>query len=77
MKVTEYQAPGMWTAPEDAYEPTFIPWRARVVNGTAYLIGYVGGEAIYSGSGNPIRIHFLKTTDGRNFEPVVPGKPKE
>ncbi len=75
MKISEYQSPGSWTTPEDGYEPTFIPWRARVVNGTAYLIGYVGGEAIYSGSGNPIRIHFLKTADGRTFEPVAPGKP--
>lgn len=75
MKVTEYQAPGSWSVPEDAYEPTFIPWRAREIDGTAYLMGYVGGEGIYAETGEPIRIHFLKTADGRTFEPVVPGKP--
>ncbi len=74
MKVTEYQGPGTWTAPEDSYEPTFIPWRAKVIGGTAYLIGYVGGGAIYDESTNPIRVHFLTTTDGRTFSPVTPGE---
>jgi len=74
-KVVEYQAPGSWTAPEDVLDPTFIPWRARVLNGTAYLIGYVGGGAIYNGSNVPLQVHFLTTTDGRTFAPAVPGQP--
>lgn len=75
MKVTEYIEPGHWTAPEWSYEPGFIPWRARVIDGRAYLIGYIGGDNIYDKSGKPIEIHFLNTVDGRSFTPVVPGKP--
>ena len=75
MMVTEYHAPDDWDEPEPLYEPGFIPWRAKVLNGTAYLIGYVGGENIYEVDGEPIRIHLLKTEDGRTLEPVVPGQP--
>src|SRR5436189_3404556 len=28
--------------------PDFIPWRAKVDNGVAYVVGYDGGENIYS-----------------------------
>ncbi len=75
MKVTEYHGPGDWDEPEDLYEPGFIPWRAKVIGDKAYLIGYVGGENIYENNGDPIRIHFLTTTDGRTLEPVVEGQP--
>lgn len=75
MKVTEYHGPDDWDAPEDLYEPGFIPWRAKVIGDKAYLIGYVGGENIYENNGDPIRIHFLSTTDGRTLEPVVEGQP--
>ena len=75
MKITEYQAPGVWTSPEWGYEPGFIPWRARVFDGKAYLIGYIGGDNIYDKSGKPIEIHFLTTKDGHTFAPVIPGKP--
>ncbi|NUP05103.1 MAG: hypothetical protein HOW73_03465 [Polyangiaceae bacterium] len=75
MMVTEYHGPEDWDAPEPLYEDGFIPWRAKVENGKAYLIGYVGGENIYEVNGEPIRIHFLTTTDGRTLEPVVPGQP--
>jgi hypothetical protein len=75
MKETEYQGVGKWTDPEWTYEPGFIPWRARVIDGKAYLIGYIGGDNIYDFNGKPIDIHFLTTKDGRNFDPVVAGKP--
>jgi hypothetical protein len=75
MKVTEYHGPDDWDVPEDLYEPGFIPWRAKVIDGKAYLVGYVGGENIYEVNGEPIRIHFLTTSDGRTLEPVAPGKP--
>jgi hypothetical protein len=75
MMVTEYHGPGDWDEPEEIYEEGFIPWRAKVIDGTAYLIGYVGGENIYEVNGEPIRIHLLKTEDGRTLEPVVPGQP--
>ncbi len=75
MMVTEYRAPGDWDEPEWLYEEGFIPWRAKVLDGNAYLIGYVGGENIYEVDGEPIRIHLLTTSDGRTLEPVVPNQP--
>jgi hypothetical protein len=76
MKVTERLADGTWTDPDWFYQPGFIPWRAKVVNGVPYLITYVGGGNIYNGSGDPLEIHLLTTSDGRTFTPVVPGQPK-
>jgi hypothetical protein len=73
--VTEYKGGCDWTEPEQIFDPGFIPWRTRTIDGKAYLLGYVGGENIYENDGEPIRIHWLTTEDGRNFEPVVPGKP--
>jgi len=75
MMVTEYNAAGDWSEPEELYEPGFIPWRAKIQNGQAFLIGYVGGENIYEVNGEPIRIHLLTTEDGRTLVPVVPGQP--
>jgi hypothetical protein len=75
MMVTEYHGPGDWDEPEEIYEEGFIPWRTKVIDGKAYMIGYVGGENIYEVNGEPLRIHLLSTEDGRTLEPVVPGKP--
>lgn len=75
MMVTEYHGQDDWDEPEWLYEEGFIPWRAKVEDGKAYLIGYVGGENIYEVDGEPIRLHFLTTEDGRTLEPVVPGQP--
>lgn len=74
-KVTQYQGPGQWTAPVDVFVDEFIPWRAKVMNDTPYVIGYTGGEAIYDMSGDPLAIYFLTTKDGLTLEPVVPDKP--
>jgi hypothetical protein len=66
-----------WTQPEEVSPvatPGFIPWRGRVIDGTSYLIGYAGGENIYELGEGAIEVHWLKTADGRTFEPVVPGK---
>jgi hypothetical protein len=41
----------------------------------SYLVGYIGGENIYENDGEPLRVHWLKTDDGRNFDAVVPGQP--
>lgn len=73
--VTEYHGPMSWDEPEAFYEPGFIPWRAKVEGGKAYVIGYTGGENIYEIDGEPIKIHLLTTKDGRTLEPAVPGKP--
>lgn len=66
---------GAWSEPAPLYEPGFIPWRAKVIDGSAYLVGYVGGENIYDFDGEPIRIHLLRTEDGLTFEPLVPDRP--
>jgi hypothetical protein len=75
MMTSVYERPGKWSDPVAAYEKGFIPWRAKVVDGKAYLIGYVGGENIYDIDAEPIRIHFLTTENGIDFRPVVDGKP--
>ena len=75
MRVSEYVGPGQWTDPEPDYVEGFIPWRTKVVDGTAMMIGYVGGDSIYSLNPDPIQVHWVRTADGRNWEPVVPGQP--
>ena len=74
--ITRYESPGKWTEPiEWTDQPGFIPWRLKVVDGTAYMIGYVGGENIYEIDGEPIFVQWLKSKDGLTWEPVVPGQP--
>jgi hypothetical protein len=72
---TEYRGQGDWTPPLPLYQEGFIPWRAKEINGKAYVIGYVGGENIYEVNGEPIDVHFLTTEDGHTFEPAIPGHP--
>lgn len=64
-----------WSEPAAIFDVGFIPWRTRVVDGVAYLIGYIGGENIYDGDGELIQLHFLTTQDGLNFTGVVPEQP--
>ena len=75
--VTEYQGPCGWTEPERILPELdgFIPWRTKTVDGTAYMMGYIGGENIYQPDGEPVRVHWFTTEDGRTFEPVVAGQP--
>lgn len=73
--VSQYRGGCNWTEPEEIFEPGFIPWRTKTIDGTPYLMGYVGGENIYEADGEPIRIHWLTTDDGLDWEPVVPGQP--
>jgi hypothetical protein len=56
--------PDGWSTPVTAYVPGFIPWRAKVVDGRPWLIGYDGGENVYDLDGEPIRIHLLTSDDG-------------
>ncbi len=69
--VSEWESAGVWSAPEPVYLPGFIPWRTKVVGGTAYVIGYVGGENIYDVDGEGVAVHWLTTEDGRSFSPVT------
>jgi hypothetical protein len=72
---TEYIAPGEWTEPEPLLEETFIPWRTRVIGDDAYLIGYVGGESIYSNGEGDLAVLWFRSDDGETWEPVVPEQP--
>lgn len=73
--IVRYQSPGEWTSPvEWTDQPGFIPWRLRDIGGTAFMIGYTGGENIYEINGEPLEVKWLKSSDGLEWEPVVPGK---
>jgi hypothetical protein len=75
MMVSERLGDGEWSEPEWLYDEGFIPWRARVIDGTAYLIGYVGGENIYDFNEASEQVHLLTTDDGRDLRPVIPDQP--
>lgn len=72
--VSERLADGTWTEPVRTYLDGFIPWRARVVGGVPYVIGYVGGENLYDLDGEPVQVHWLTTSDGVTLTPAVPGQ---
>lgn len=74
--VTEWQPCG-WSEPERILPDLdgFIPWRTKVVDGVPYMMGYVGGENIYQPDGEPVRIYWLTTSDGRTFTPVIEDRP--
>jgi len=64
----------VWSEPEEidpVGEAGFIPWRAREIDGEGFVIGYVGGEEIYDVGSSAIDVHWLRTSDGRTFEPAV------
>ena len=67
---TEWLGEARWTEPVPLYEQGFIPWRARVLDGVPYLVGYIGGENIYDINGEPLTIHVLTTTDGLTWTPA-------
>jgi hypothetical protein len=75
MMVTEYRAAGDWSEPEWAYQPGFIPWRVKTIDGVAYMTAYEGGENIYESDREPILVHWLTSRDGLTWEPVVSGQP--
>jgi len=73
--VSEYLGPAEWSEPERVLDDGFIAWRTRILDGTATLFGYVGGENIYQKDGEPVRVSWLTSGDGRAFAPAVPGHP--
>lgn len=78
MRMSERTGPGAWTPDDWAYLEGFIPWRTRTIDGIPYLIGYVGGAAIYDGEGEgdaAMEVHWLTTADGALWTPVIPGQP--
>ncbi len=70
---------GQWTDHARFSDEGFIPWRAKVVDGVPYMLGYVGGENIYDlGSDeppDPVEVRFLTTTDGIAWGGVNPANP--
>lgn len=75
ISVAERKPDGAWTSLEPIYEPGFLAWRTRTVKGKPYMLGYMGGEHIYTWDGLPLEVRFLTTTDGRTWVPVDPQKP--
>jgi hypothetical protein len=73
--ITTYEAEGRWSEPVWwTDQPGFIPWRLKEIDGTAYMIGYTGGEHIYEVDGEPLQVKWLRSEDGLAWEPVVPGQ---
>lgn len=73
--VSEYQGPGQWTEPRAAFPDGFIPWRIHVEGGVARLIGYTGGENIYTADAEPLAVHWYQSRDGVDWTPVVQDQP--
>jgi len=71
-RVTRYEGPGKWSTPKELPLADFIPWRARIVDGKPYLIGYTGGSDIYAGGKLPdIRVQLLTSDDGESWKSAV------
>ena len=71
----DYEGPGRWSDPTPAFPDDFIPWRIRVVDGRAYVLGYTGGAEIYDTDAEPLEVHWLQSEDGETWAPVVRGQP--
>ena len=74
-RVAEYLGPAEWSASETVLAPGFIPWRTKSLAGVPSLMGYVGGENIYQPDGEPVRVSWWTTEDGRAFAPKVADRP--
>jgi hypothetical protein len=62
-----------WSEPEWVFQDGFIPWRARVHEGVPLVMGYTGGDEIYSGEDLPqLQVKWLQTPDGRTFDAATP-----
>jgi hypothetical protein len=75
MRALQRSPEGVWGQPRTIYRPGYIPWRAKTIAGKPYLIAYGDGRHIYSRDGVPLQVHWLTSTDGWKWEPVVPGQP--
>ncbi len=73
-RLSEYRSPGDWTSPEPVFDQDFIPWRIKAGKDHLEVTGYTGGSNVYETEDDLVRVHWLRSADGRNFEPMVPGK---
>lgn len=64
---------GSWSEPEVVFAgEDFIPWRIKVRDGAAWMTGYYGGGDVYDLDELPeIEVVWLRSTDGRSWEPAV------
>lgn len=69
--LVRYTGPGDWSEPLDAFPEGFIPWRIEHRGAEAWLIGYTGGEDIYSADESDLAVAWFKSTDGVNWLPAV------
>ncbi len=65
----------VWSRPEWLFKNTFIPWRGKIFNNTPTLIGYPGGDNIYSEPSDLIKVFWYRTLNGKNFEPFIENTP--
>lgn len=66
---------GRFTRPKPVFEPGFIPWRIKIHEGRALMVGYKGGEATYSPFYKAIDVLLLVSDDGLNWRPLDPKHP--
>jgi hypothetical protein len=78
--VAEWLGPGRFSEPSDVFAPGFLVWRIKRMERPgeasgewAYAFGYDGGENIYDNDGEPIAVRWLRSRDGRAWEPVAAG----
>lgn len=57
-----------WSEPQKFFEYGYVPWRARVHNGKAYMSVYYGRD-LY-GNQKSGAIYLLRSTDGLNWEKI-------
>ncbi len=72
MQHAVYNGPGDWSEPVANYVDKFIPWRIEVEHGVMRMVGYDGGENVYDFNDyEPLRIHWMQSTDGEAWTPVA------
>lgn len=65
-----YESAGVWSEPTNVFPDNFIPWRIeRTPDGIFEVLGYTGGENVYEVDGDPIRVRWLISNDGFNWQP--------
>ncbi len=65
-----YRSPMEWSDPTPAFPDNFIPWRIEPTpSGGFEVLGYTGGENVYETDGDPIRIMWLISNDGIEWQP--------
>lgn len=68
----EYQEPGVWSEPVDAFEDGLIPWRIKPmeIDGEErlHMVGYTGGENVYDNGEEGLATYWLVSDDGDTWD---------